>query len=103
MDKSVMLKINECGSKHVYSIRLHICGDYPAVRLYMYPKDDDHNVTNYPILASAQWIVLVFKLSTINLLGKPLLTSTYTPERLLGIWNVNQQQLILCVCICECE
>ena len=36
--------------------------------------------------------VVIFELSTITLLGKPLLTST--PERILGLWNVDQKQLI---------
>ena len=37
-------------------------------------------------------IVAIFDLSTIDLLGEPLLTST--PERFLGLWNVNSKQLI---------
>ena len=37
-------------------------------------------------------IVVIFELSTIDLLGEPLLTST--PERILGLWNVDQKQLI---------
>ena len=37
-------------------------------------------------------IVAIFELSTINLLGEPLLTSTL--EWFLGLWNVDQKQLI---------
>ena len=37
-------------------------------------------------------IVAIFELSTIDLVGEPLLTST--PERFLGLWNVDQKQLI---------
>ena len=37
-------------------------------------------------------IVAIFELSTIDLLGEPLLTST--PERFMGLWNVDQKQLI---------
>ena len=34
-------------------------------------------------------IVVIFELSTIDLLGEPLLTSVV--ERFLGPWNVNQK------------
>ena len=34
-------------------------------------------------------IVAIFELSTIDLLGEPLLTSVV--ERFLGLWNVNQK------------
>ena len=37
-------------------------------------------------------IVAIFKLSTIDLLQEPLLTSVV--EQFLGIWNVNQKPLI---------
>ena len=36
--------------------------------------------------------IMIFELSTVGLLGEPLLTST--PERFLGLWNVDQKQLI---------
>ena len=36
-------------------------------------------------------IIAIFELSTIDLLGKPLLTSIV--ERFLGLWNVNQKPI----------
>ena len=35
---------------------------------------------------------VIFELSNIDLLGQPLLSST--PERFLGLWTVDQKQLI---------